>query len=112
MSSSLYPELYDRLPNDTDLSVFKDRGMAGMNFAFVGGLPHYHTPLDNFDNLDMGSLQHQGEQFLSMAKALSRSRVDELPEGADSPDAEMAHLVSRLSRPMLTRSTSPSLRLT
>ncbi len=81
MSSSLYPEIYDRLPNDTDLTVFKDRGIAGMNFAFVGGMPHYHTPLDNLDNLDMGSLQHQGEHFLAMAGALSRSRVDELPEG-------------------------------
>ena len=80
ISTSLFPAIYDRLPNDSDLSVFKKRGIAGMNFAFIGGLPHYHTPLDNLNNLDLASLQHQGEHFLSMARVLSRSQLDQLPQ--------------------------------
>ena len=81
ISTSLFPTIYDRLPNGSDLSVFKGRGMAGMNFAFIGGLPHYHTPLDNLNNLDLGSLQHQGEHFLCMAGVLSRCQLDQLPQG-------------------------------
>jgi peptidase M28-like protein len=80
ISTSLFPAIYDRLPNDSDLSVFKQRGIAGMNFAFIGGLPHYHTPLDTVDNLDLGSLQHQGEHFLSLARVLSHSQLDQLPQ--------------------------------
>lgn len=79
-STSLYPEIYERMPNDTDLSVFKRDGITGMNFAFVGGMQHYHTPLDNFSNLDLGSVQHQGDHFLAMARVLSEAQLDELPQ--------------------------------
>ena len=80
-STSLFPAIYERLPNDTDLTIFMDRGVAGLNFAFIGGVPHYHTPLDNLENLDLGSVQHQGEHFFAMARTLSNARLDELPEG-------------------------------
>ncbi len=80
-STSLFPAIYELLPNDTDLTVFKDYEVAGMNFAFIGGSPHYHTPLDNMENLDLGSVQHQGEHFLAMAQALSKARLDDLPQG-------------------------------
>jgi hypothetical protein len=40
-------ELYRRMPNDTDLSVFKAAGMPGMNLAFIDGVSRYHTPLDD-----------------------------------------------------------------
>ncbi|HVN76414.1 MAG TPA: M20/M25/M40 family metallo-hydrolase, partial [Thermoanaerobaculaceae bacterium] len=42
---SLTAEVYRRLPNDTDLTVFKGAGMAGLNFAFIGDVSRYHTPL-------------------------------------------------------------------
>ncbi|MDD5564470.1 MAG: M28 family peptidase, partial [Thermoanaerobaculaceae bacterium] len=64
-------EAYKRLPNDTDLTVFKRAGMAGMNFAFIDEVSHYHTPLDDLAHLDLGSLQHQGENALAMARALA-----------------------------------------
>jgi peptidase M28-like protein len=81
ISTSLFPAVYRLLPNDTDLTVFIERGVAGMNFAFIGGVPHYHRPCDNLENLDLGSVQHQGEHFLAMARALTEVRLDELPEG-------------------------------
>lgn len=81
ISTSLFPAIYDVLPNDTDLTIFKKRGVAGMNFAFIGGVPHYHTPCDNLENLDLGSVQHQGEHFLAMAQALSQARLSDLPKG-------------------------------
>lgn len=69
-ASSLMVALYKALPNDTDLSVFKRRGLAGLNFAFVGRLRHYHTALDTPGNLDPRSLQHHGASALELARRL------------------------------------------
>ena len=50
-TSSLFYEVYEHLPNDTDLTVFKRLGLAGINFAAIGHVVHYHTPLDNLENV-------------------------------------------------------------
>ena len=39
---------------------FKAAGYQGVNFANIGGVVHYHTPLDNFENADTSTLQHHG----------------------------------------------------
>ena len=67
---SLSYEVYRRLPNDTDLSVFKRAGAQGLNFAFIGGVRRYHTPLDDLAHLDLGSLQQEGDAVLGAARAL------------------------------------------
>jgi hypothetical protein len=69
-AGSLFPEIYRRLPNDTDLTVFlRDRRpFRGLNFAFIGGLTHYHAPIDSIDHLDLRSLQHHGEWALSLTR--------------------------------------------
>ncbi len=72
---SLTYEAYKRLPNDTDLTVFKRAGMAGMNFAFIGEVSHYHTPLDDLADLDLASVQHQGESALAVARALGEAEL-------------------------------------
>ncbi len=69
-ASSLGPTVYERLPNDTDFSVFKDRGLPGLNFAFIGGGSAYHRPWDAPQNLDRSSLQHHGEIALGLARNL------------------------------------------
>src|SRR5690606_38828438 len=58
-ATSLAYEVYRRMPNDTDLTVFKQAGVAGLNFAFVGDVGHYHTPLDDLAHLHLPSVQHQ-----------------------------------------------------
>lgn len=81
--SSLTDAIYKLLPNDTDLSVSLDAGIAGINSAFVGGQFDYHNPTDSAANIDRGSLQHLGEFGLSMTQALAFA--DRLPErGGDS----------------------------
>jgi hypothetical protein len=75
-SSSLHYEIYRILPNYTDLTVFRAGGLAGMNFAFIGRVAHYHTPLDSFENLDLGSVQHQGESVLAVLQALAEVDLD------------------------------------
>ena len=70
-ASSLMPDLYRRLPNDTDLTEALKAGHRGLNFAFFGGQAAYHTAKDTPANLDRGSLQHMGEQALAAARALA-----------------------------------------
>ena len=78
MATSLTMEVYRLMPNDTDLTVYKHHGMAGWNFAFVGGLSYYHSPEDTPANLDPRTLQHQGENLLSMARHLVRLDLDDV----------------------------------
>src|SRR5918997_2803152 len=59
------------LPGDTDFSVFRDAGFAGMNFAFMEGSARYHTPEDSPANLDHASLQHVGSTVLTAASYLA-----------------------------------------
>lgn len=67
VANSLMFDIYRILPYDTDLTVFKGAGLAGMNFAFIDDSTHYHTHLDNLTNLDERSLQHQGSYALALA---------------------------------------------
>lgn len=68
--SSLAYEIYKRMPNDTDVTVFKGAGMQALNFAFVGGWAAYHTLGDDPAHLDRGSLQQQGSYALGLARGL------------------------------------------
>ena len=70
-ASSLFFEVYRYLPNETDLSIFKDSGVKGANFAFIENVPFYHTRLDNFNNLNLGSLQHHGDSILALVRELA-----------------------------------------
>lgn len=73
ITNSLYYVVYKLLPNDTDFTVFKAAGYQGFNFAFIGDVSHYHTPLDNWANADLGSIQHQGDNALGALLALAKS---------------------------------------
>ncbi|MFZ2059449.1 MAG: M20/M25/M40 family metallo-hydrolase [Candidatus Binatus sp.] len=67
-ATSAAEAIYKRMPNDTDLTVFLDAGMAGMNFAAGGGITRYHTALDNAGLLSKRTLQHQGSYALPMVR--------------------------------------------
>jgi hypothetical protein len=73
-------EIYKRLPNDTDFSVFKARGIPGLNFALVGDSYAYHTARDDADRVTDQALLWTGENTLSTAIALDamdlRTRSD------------------------------------
>jgi hypothetical protein len=67
ITSSGWEACYQLLPGDTDFTVFRKAGFAGMNFAFFEGSARYHTPEDSPDNLDHASLQHMGSTVLATA---------------------------------------------
>ncbi len=82
LTSSLFSTIYERMPNDTDFTVFKAAGLRGLNFAFIGRPAHYHTRLDNLANSSAGSLQHHGENLLAAARALADGDLERAPRGA------------------------------
>ena len=74
LATSLSMDVYRTMPNDTDLTVFKEAGMGGLNFAFGAGLAYYHTMEDTPENLDPRTLQHQGENALAAVRRLRPAR--------------------------------------
>jgi hypothetical protein len=77
-ATSLAYEVYKRMPNDTDFTVFRAAGMAGLNFAFVGDVAHYHTPLDDLRHLDARTVQHQGASVWAVTRALANRELSDL----------------------------------
>lgn len=73
LSSSLFLALYEQQPNATDFDVFREAGVSGINFAFVGDLEHYHSLLDDASRLDARTLQHIGAYALGLTRSLGSS---------------------------------------
>lgn len=69
-TSSLFYEIYKRMPNDTDFTIFKRNGFEGYNFAFIGGGERYHTEHDSVQNVTLSSVQHHGDNALALIRAL------------------------------------------
>jgi hypothetical protein len=72
-SNSLAVFVYETMPNGTDFTIPKARGVQGLNFAFIGRPEQYHAPVSTPDMLDQGSVQHIGSQALESADALLRA---------------------------------------
>lgn len=73
VGSSLFSTIYERMPNDTDLTVFLDHGYAGLNFAFSDGVEVYHTAHDDLAHQSPGSLAHLTESALGTVSALGQA---------------------------------------
>jgi hypothetical protein len=74
--------LFELLPNDTDFTVFRDSGFAGLNLIFGDGHVQYHSPTDTPANLDRSSLQHHGDNLLKLAQVFGEQQLP-LPRGED-----------------------------
>ncbi|HEX5424678.1 MAG TPA: M28 family peptidase [Candidatus Acidoferrales bacterium] len=85
-TNSILYTVYKTMPNDTDFTVFKGAGYQGLNFGYVGGVTHYHTPLDNMQNASPASLQHQGDNALPVVVALANA-----PQLDDPPPTEAVY---------------------
>lgn len=72
-SNSLAVFVYETMPNGTDFTIPKARGVQGVNFAFIGRPEQYHAPVSTPEALDQGSVQHIGSQALETADALLRA---------------------------------------
>ncbi|WP_333592662.1 M20/M25/M40 family metallo-hydrolase [Brevundimonas sp.] len=72
-SSSLAVFVYELMPNGTDFTIAKDRGVGGLNLAFIGRPAQYHAAGSTPDALEVGSLQHIGGLALESADAWLRA---------------------------------------
>lgn len=77
---SLIYNVYKLMPNDTDLTMFRQEGLDGLNFAFGMGLNAYHDSIDTPENLDKSSLQHHGEYMLSLARHFGNLDLSEVKQ--------------------------------
>lgn len=79
VGSSLLYSIYKMLPNDTDLTVFReDADINGFNFAFIDDHFDYHTAQDSYERLDRNSLQHQGEYLMPLLKYFAEADLNQL----------------------------------
>ena len=60
----------------SDLRVFLDAGLTGMDVAHTEGHAYYHTPLDNPEEFDERSLQHTGSYALSLTRHFGNVSLD------------------------------------
>ena len=84
VANSLSREVYSRMPNDTDFSVFRDRGISGFNFAFTGGAAVYHSAIDDTQRLDGNSLQHHGQNVWSLLQVLDQRDLQRVNTAEDA----------------------------
>jgi len=79
VSNSLMYSIYKMLPNDTDLTVFREQGnIQGFNFAFIDSHFNYHTAQDNFQNLDPKTMAHQGTYLVPLLNHFSNTDLTSL----------------------------------
>ncbi len=71
VSYSLATAVYQVMPNYTDFTEFLAIEKHGINFAVLEGLSHYHTPLDNYQEVSVSSIQHYGEQIEPLVKVFA-----------------------------------------
>lgn len=81
VSSSLFFNIYELLPNDTDVTVFRRAGLTALNFANTGRVQHYHTPLDNLEHVDPATTQDKGDHLLAAARALGNAELRQTSRG-------------------------------
>jgi hypothetical protein len=81
ITSSVFVTIYQMMPNNTDLTVFKKMDVDGLNFAYVENPTHYHTSVDDLQSLDPASLQHHGDNALSAVRALAQADLAHPPQG-------------------------------
>jgi hypothetical protein len=81
--ASFNAEIYRRMPNDTDLSIFKRAGIPGLNLAAAGDTYAYHTSLESPARVTDDVLGDGGATLLAVVDALqsqdiTRRTVDEV----------------------------------
>jgi len=72
VANSLAYSIYKKLPNDTDLTVFrKEANIQGFNFAFIDDHYDYHSALDTPERLDNNTLSHQASYLMPLLNHFS-----------------------------------------
>lgn len=83
-ANSLMYSIYKKLPNDTDLTVFRESGnINGFNFAFIDDHFDYHTAQDSYERLDRETLLHQADYLMTSLNYFANSDLENLNSDED-----------------------------
>lgn len=84
VSNSLMYSIYKMLPNDTDLTVFREQGkIPGFNFAFIDDHFNYHTAQDDYAHLSEETIAHQGSYLMPLLHHFSNADLTHLDSNDD-----------------------------
>ena len=84
VANSLMYSIYKMLPNDTDLTVFREQGkIPGFNFAFIDDHFNYHSAQDDVQHLDKNSLAQQGTYLMPLLKFYADANLNNLETTED-----------------------------
>ena len=84
VASSLMYSIYKMLPNDTDLTVFReDANIDGYNFAFIDDHFDYHTVQDSYERMDMNTFNHQTSYLIATLNYFANSDLNNLKSESD-----------------------------
>lgn len=84
VSNSLMYSIYKMMPNDTDLTVFREQsGIQGLNFAFIDDHFNYHTAQDNYAHVNPKTIAHQGSYLTPLLNHLANIDLSGLNSQAD-----------------------------
>ncbi len=79
VANSLAYSIYKKLPNDTDLTVFRKKAnIQGFNFAFIDDHFDYHSALDIPERLDNNTLSHQASYLMPLLTHFSNVNLNTL----------------------------------
>ena len=68
ITGSIFYEIYKRMPNDSDFTMFRRAGLSGINIAFIDDYVNYHSMTDSPENLSLRSIQHHGDYIMATAR--------------------------------------------
>lgn len=84
VANSLMYSIYKMLPNDTDLTIFReDANIDGFNFAFIGDHFDYHTAQDSFERMNLNTFQHQVSYLEATLNYFAYANLDNLKAEED-----------------------------
>ncbi len=69
--------------SNTDIAPFRERGVPGLEMAYLRGSPAYHTPADNPESVGVRSLDHHGRNTLALVRHLADLDLARTPAGVD-----------------------------
>ena len=84
VGNSLMYSIYKMLPNDTDLTVFREDGdIEGFNFAFIDDHFDYHSVQDSYERMDVSTLNHQASYLTATLDYFSNNDLENLKAQED-----------------------------
>jgi hypothetical protein len=81
---SFIADIYQYMPNCSDLNEFMDAGYSGLNFAFSGIEENNHLPSDNLENLSENALFDTVMLQQDLVKYFAASDLSRLNSGNDA----------------------------